>query len=254
MIDTHCHLDDPVFAADLPELILRQKQSGVEYIVVPGVNVNSLRTVRTVTEAFPNFLLPALGLHPEEIGADYATALLILHEALLTQKWVAVGEIGLDYHFDLTYKKEQQLAFETQLEWAADHDLPVLIHSRDATQDCLSILQSVTKVKPLRGIMHCFSGSREVAEQIVEMGFLLGIGGVITFKNAKLADNLKTIPLSKLVLETDAPYLAPVPHRGERNESSYMLFVAQKLAEVYACSVEKVLSETTKTAKSLFRL
>lgn len=259
MIDTHCHIDDEVYASDLDEFILRQQEAGVERILVPGVNVKSLRTVPAVCERYPGYLLPALGLHPEEIGERYKDDLQQLQSALHERKWVAVGEIGLDYHFDTTYKTEQQEAFRMQLLWAVTEDLPVMIHSRDATEDCLRILQEVQQQAKqgggaLRGVMHCFSGSHEVALQVIKLGLHLGIGGVITFKNAKLAQHLVGIPLEMLVLETDAPYLAPVPHRGERNESAYMIYVAQRLAEVYGVGVEQVLKITTATAKELFRL
>lgn len=261
MIDTHCHVDDEVYASDFDEFVSRQKQAGVECILVPGVNVGSLRTVPAVCARYPDYLLPALGLHPEEIGLHYESDLQMLYAALHQSRWIAVGEIGLDYHFDTTYKMQQQEAFRTQLQWAVEEDLPVMIHSRDATEDCLRLLQEVHDLSlrtaglfPLRGVMHCFSGSGEVARRILKMGLHLGIGGVITFKNAKLAQHLEGIPLEALVLETDAPYLAPVPHRGERNESVYMIYVARRLAEVYGCTEEQVLDTTTATAKRLFRL
>lgn len=261
MIDTHCHMDDEAYAAGLDAFVARQKQAGVEKILVPGVNLASLQTVPAVCERYAGYMLPALGLHPEEVGEHYEEDLQQLHAALHLRQWVAVGEIGLDYHFDTTYKSQQQEAFRTQLQWAVEEDLPVMVHSRDATEDCLRILHEVRtrslssdNLHPLRGVMHCFSGSREVAQQVIAMGMYLGIGGVITFKNAKLAQHLEGIPIDTLVLETDAPYLAPVPHRGERNESAYMIYVAQRLAEVYGCSVQEVLEITTANAKNLFRL
>ena len=162
---------------------------------------------------------------------------------------IAIGEIGLDYHWDTTFKEQQHEALREQMRWAEQYHLPVMIHSRDATEDTLKILREFPSVK---GVMHCFSGSHEVAKQVVDMGYYLGIGGVLTFKNCKLAENLVGIPLERLVLETDAPYMAPVPHRGKRNESRWMRYVAEKLAEVYKCSSERVNEVTTANAKALF--
>ncbi|MCI7575485.1 MAG: TatD family hydrolase [Bacteroidales bacterium] len=256
MIDTHAHIDDEQYAPELETFIQRQKNAGVEAILVPGVNLSSLLTVPAVCDLFPGYCYPAIGLHPEEVkGTDeqIQSVLQQLRDALSTRPWIAIGEIGLDYHFDITYKEQQQFVFRTQLDWAIERDLPVMIHSRDATEDCLRILKEYTP-KGLRGVMHCFSGSAEVAKIITGMGLYLGIGGVITFKNAKLADNIAAIPLSKILLETDAPYLAPVPYRGQRNESSYMHFVALRLAQVYQTTVEDIKNVTTINAKNLFQL
>ena len=162
---------------------------------------------------------------------------------------IAIGEIGLDYHWDTTFKEQQHEALREQMRWAEQYHLPVMIHSRDATEDTLKILREFPSVK---GVMHCFSGSHEVAKQVVDMGYYLGIGGVLTFKNCKLAEHLVGIPLERLVLETDAPYMAPVPYRGKRNESRWMRYVIEKLAEVYNCSPERVNEVTTANAKALF--
>lgn len=262
MIDTHCHIDDPQYQADLPAFLQRQRQGGVERILVPGVDLNSVTTVRAVCAAAPGYLLPAIGLHPEEVRADWSQVLDQMEEHLHKYSdWIAIGEIGLDYHFDTTYRAEQQLALRRQLDWALSLDLPVMIHSRDATDDCLSILEEYTD-RGLRGVMHCFSGSRETAERILRMGLVLGIGGVITFKNCHLAEALaastKTypngIPLSSLVLETDAPYMAPVPHRGKPNESAWMMYVVDKLAETYQIDKSVVISVTNATSRALFEL
>ena len=162
---------------------------------------------------------------------------------------IAIGEIGLDYHWDTTFKEQQHEALREQMRWAEQYNLPIMIHSRDATEDTLHILREFPSVK---GVMHCFSGSHEVAKQVIDMGYYLGIGGVLTFKNCKLAEHLVGIPLERLVLETDAPYMAPVPHRGKRNESKWMWHVVERLAEVYQCSVEHVNEVTTANAKALF--
>lgn len=251
MIDTHCHIDDPQYTDGFDLFIQTQQQAGVERILVPGVNVDNIQAVIDVCKRYPDYLLPAIGLHPEEIKDDYQVALDTLYQSLDMHPYIAIGEIGLDYHFDTTYKQQQQDALRIQLQWAKDRNLPVMIHSRDAIEDTLHILQSVDNLK---GVFHCFSGSHESAQQIIKMGFYLGIGGVITFKNCKLADNLHGIPLERIVLETDAPYMAPVPHRGKRNESRWMTFVVDRLAEVYNCSQEYVIQTTNANAKLLFNL
>ena len=256
MIDTHCHIDDPQYAEDLPAFLATQQAHEVEAILVPGVDEASIDTVLQTCQRFPHYLYPALGLHPENIQEDWQAQLARIHTAISAsmqsaQPVIAIGEIGLDYHFDLRFKAEQEVVLHTQMQWAADWHLPVMIHSRDATADCLRILQDFPTVT---GVMHCFSGSRETAEQVLQMGYYLGIGGVLTFKNCKLSDTLAAVSLDRLVLETDAPYMAPVPHRGERNESRWMAFVMQRLAEIYHCTPEHIDTITTANAKRLFRL
>lgn len=251
MIDTHAHIDDPQYQDNLESFIAQQQAEGVEAILVPGVDVTTIQPVLDVCQRFPNYLFPAIGLHPENVQADYKDQLENIHYSLISNHYIAIGEIGLDYHFDTTYKTEQQDAFRTQLNWAVERDLPVMIHSRDATEDCLNIIR---QFPGLRGVMHCYSGSNETAKQIIQLGLYLGIGGVITFKNCKLRDNLTDIPLERLVLETDAPYMAPVPFRGQRNESRWMRYVADVLAQVYQTNFEHIDAVTTANAKALFRL
>ena len=264
MIDTHCHIDDPQYADGLDAFLADQRESGVEAILVPGVEASTTQDVLSVCNRYPGYLFPALGLHPENVKEDWRAQLANIKAAVDTSfastpytlqptpgrsRLIAIGEIGLDYHWDVSFKAEQQEALREQMRWAEQYDLPVMIHSRDATEDTLNILREFPSV---RGVMHCFSGSHEVAKQVVEMGYYLGIGGVLTFKNCKLAEHLVGIPLERLVLETDAPYMAPVPHRGKRNESKWMWHVAERLAEVYQCSVEEVNAVTTANAKALF--
>ena len=258
MIDTHCHLDDEVYAGDFETVLSEQKAAGVERILVPGVDAANIDAVLDVCNRSNGYLLPAIGLHPENILADWQEQLDTIHSRLFAplSPYIAVGEIGLDYHTDITYKKEQIAAFRLQLQWAQQKHLPVMIHSRESTEDCLDVIRQVNKESqsPLRGVMHCFSGSHEVAQQIVDMGLYLGIGGVITFKNCKLKEHLHGIPLERLVLETDAPYMTPVPYRGKRNESRFMAYVMDALSEVYALPVEEIDRITTANAKTLFSL
>jgi TatD DNase family protein len=258
MIDTHCHIDDPQYADDLTAFLAAQREGGVEAILVPGVDKTSVEDVLKVCDQYPEYLFPALGLHPENVKEDWREQLATIKAAVdarmrqlstIKSNLVAIGEIGLDYHWDVTFKEQQHEALREQMRWAEQYDLPVMIHSRDATEDTLNILREFPTVK---GVMHCFSGSHEVAKQVIDMGYYLGIGGVLTFKNCKLAEHLVGIPLERLVLETDAPYMAPVPHRGKRNESKWMWHVVERLAEVYQCSVNHVNEVTTANAKRLF--
>ena len=272
MIDTHCHIDDPQYAENLDVFLQEQRRDGVEAIFVPGVEAATTQDVLDVCAQYPDYLFPALGLHPENVKEDWREQLAAIkaavdrslastfrtleqHEVRLESlsssnpRLVAIGEIGLDYHWDTTFKQEQHEALREQMRWAEEYGLPVMIHSREATEDTLAILREFPSV---RGVMHCFSGSHEVAKQVVQMGYYLGIGGVLTFKNCKLAEHLVGIPLESLVLETDAPYMAPVPYRGKRNESRWMIYVAERLAQVYGCSVEYVVEQTTANAKALF--
>ena len=253
MIDTHCHIDDPQYAEGLSAFLEDQKAGGVERMLVPGVDKTSVKDVLDVCAKYPDYLLPALGLHPENVKEDWQEQLAIIKAAvdsrMVTGGLIAIGEIGLDYHWDTTFVAQQHEALREQMRWAEEYGLPVMIHSRDATEDTLRILREFPLV---RGVMHCFSGSHEVAKQVIDMGYYLGIGGVLTFKNCKLAEHLVGIPLERLVLETDAPYMAPVPYRGKRNESKWMWHVAERLAEVYNCSVEHIIETTTANAKALF--
>ena len=269
MIDTHCHIDEEAFVADREAVIARQREAGVEAMIVPGVNVASIETVLDVCHAHPGYCFPALGLHPEDVKADWESALATVEKAIRAHRdeLVAIGEIGLDYYWDTTFKDQQKEVLRRQLLLARELDLPVILHNREATEDILRIVQDAQRAtpntqpsSPLRGVFHCYNGSRETAEQILNMGFYLGIGGVITFKNCKLADTLAELNAQRstlnpqLLLETDAPYMAPVPHRGERNESRWMTLVADRLAEALNTTPEEIIRQTSANAKQLFGL
>lgn len=284
MFDTHCHIDEEAFTADREEVIARQRAAGVEAMIVPGVNVASIDTVLEVCHQHPGYCFPALGLHPEDVKADWQTALQTVEKAIRAHRseLVAIGEIGLDYYWDKTYKAEQQEVLRRQLLLARELDLPVILHNREATEDIIKevrcTMYDVQGKFPLRGVFHCFNGSKETAQQILEMGFYLGIGGVLTFKNCKLADTLSDLNNTpslervkssarseaqwssveqigeRLLLETDAPYMAPVPHRGERNESRFIRHVAERLASVFSTTPDAIIAQTTTNAKRLFGL
>jgi len=251
LIDTHAHIDDEQYQDNLDAFIREQKEAGVEAIFVPGVDEKNMDAVWQVCEKYPNYLYPTIGLHPENITANWREQLSTIDYRLSANNYIAIGEIGLDYHFSTEFKQEQHAALREQLNWATERNLPALIHVRDATEDALTILR---EFPTLRGIMHCWSGSEEVARQIIDMGLYLGIGGIITFKNCKLREHLSSIPLERIVLETDAPYMAPVPHRGERNESRWIKYVIDELSRIYNISPEEVDRITTQSAKLLFAI
>ena len=255
MIDTHIHLDEEAYAPDREEVIARQREAGVEAMIVPGVNTASIDAILDICRRHP-YCYAALGFHPQDVKADWQEQWAVIEAAIRAhrQELVGIGEIGLDYYWDTTFKVEQQQVFRLQLDLAKELDLPVMVHNREATEDTLSILKSAitNDQSPIKGVMHCFNGSRETAKQILDIGMYLGIGGVLTFKNCKLSETLDVVPLERLVLETDGPYLAPTPHRGERNESRLMILVAQRLAQVYNCPVEHIIEVTTTNAKRLF--
>ena len=250
MIDTHCHIDEEAFAPDREEVIARQRENGVEAMIVPGVNAASIETVLEVCHRHPGYCYPALGLHPEDVKDNWQEQLAIIEQAIRLHRseLVAIGEIGLDYYWDKTYKEAQQEVLRQQLLLARELDLPVILHNREATEDILRIVKEVGG----RGVFHCFNGSRETVQQILEMGFYVGIGGVLTFKNSKLAEKLDVVPLERILLETDAPYMAPVPFRGQRNESRFMIHVVERLAQVYNCTKEDIIMATNTNSRQLF--
>ena len=278
MIDTHCHIDEEAFEPDREEVIARQQQSGVQAMIVPGVNVASINSVMELCQAHPGYCYPALGLHPEDVKDDWETQLATVEAAIRAHRdeLVAIGEIGLDYYWDKTFKEEQKEVLCRQLLLARELNLPVILHNREATEDILSIVNTIANDQSpitndqspmtnnqLRGVFHCYSGSKETAEIILKMGFYLGIGGVLTFKNSKLSETLRELNqseiknqqseiLNRLLLETDAPYMAPTPHRGERNESRFMALVAERLAQVLNVPVDEIIEATSANARQLF--
>ena len=261
MIDTHCHIDEEAFDADREDVIARQRESGVEAMIVPGVNSKSIETVMRVCRAHPGYCYPALGLHPEDVKGDWEEQLAVIEKAIrqYRKELVAVGEIGLDYYWDKTYKTEQQEVLRQQIALARELDLPVILHNREATEDLLRILenaQGTTDVHntKVRGVFHCFNGSKETAQRILKTGMYIGIGGVLTFKNCKLYETLEVVPLERILLETDAPYMAPTPHRGERNESRLMIHVVDFLARLYQMTPEQIIAQTSANARALFGL
>lgn len=254
IIDTHSHIYSEEFDTDLDDVINRSKQAGVEKILMPNIDTESIARLHQVSEKHPGLCIPMMGLHPTSVGEDWREQLNTIKERLTEQQYVAIGEIGLDLYWDKTFEREQRVAFEEQLKWSIEYDLPVAIHSRDAISQCIECIKNIGE-NNLRGVFHSFGGTEEELRAILNLNnFLLGINGVVTFKNSTLSTVLKLTDLSHIIIETDAPYLAPVPYRGKRNESSYTVKVVEKLAEIYSISPEEVGEITTENAIKLFGL
>jgi len=251
LIDTHCHLYNKEFTRDREDVIHRAEKEGVEKFYLPAVDSESHEAMIELEMQYPDRCIGMMGLHPTSVKADYEAELKLVEDWLKKRAWAAVGEIGLDFYWDRTFEKEQYQAFHRQIEWALHYKLPIVIHSRESMQESIGVVREHQK-GALEGIFHCFTGSYEAARQIIDLGLYLGIGGVLTYKNSGLADVLKNIPLEHMVLETDAPYLSPVPFRGKRNESSYLQYVVAKLAEVKGVSGEEVARITTENAQKIF--
>lgn len=253
LVDTHSHLFLEEFADDLPLVIERARQAGVSHIFMPNIDSTTLKPLLQVCEEYAEYCFPMIGLHPTSVGGNYRDELALVKQQLaIPHPFVAVGEIGMDLYWDKTFLREQREAFDLQLQWALDKNLPVVIHCREAFEEIYDVLLPY-KATPLRGIMHCFTGTEEEARRILDFpGFLLGINGVVTFKKSSLPAVLKHLPLERMVLETDAPYLAPVPHRGKRNESAFVGDTMRKLAEIMGEAPEKVAQVTTENALAFF--
>jgi TatD DNase family protein len=256
IIDTHSHLDGEEFADDLPEVIQRAKDAQVEKILVPNVNLQGLPHLIEVCDAYPDYLYPMIGLHPEDVKDDYQTQLdqmfIFLKEN--PNRFCAIGEVGLDFYWDETYRNQQLEAFEQQIQWAKQFGKPLMIHARNAFEEIVEIMER-HRDDQLEGVFHCFTGTEDEARKLLSFdGFKLGIGGVLTFKKSTLPEVLKNaVPLSRIVVETDSPYLAPVPHRGKRNESAFIIEIVRRLTEIYACNWVNIATETKKNAYFLLR-
>jgi TatD DNase family protein len=242
----------PEFADDLSGVIQRAENEGVQQFFLPAIDSEVIPAMLEMENVFPGKCFAMMGLHPCSVKENYHKELDLVREWLEKRPFVAVGEIGLDYYWDTSFKQEQERVFHQQIEWALQYGLPIVIHSRESMQDCIKVVEEHQKGS-LRGIFHCFTGSLEEAQKIIDLGFYLGIGGVVTYKNTHLREVLAGISLDHIVLETDAPYLTPVPFRGKRNESSYIKYVAQKLAEVQHIPAEEVGRITTANAQKIFQ-
>ena len=249
-IDTHTHLYDEQLLPD-DETIQRAINAGVSKMYMPNCDSSTIAGMMKIAAKWPQHCFPMMGLHPCYVKENYEEELAIVEQHLTNGSFAAVGEIGLDYYWDMSFQNEQVIAFEQQIDWALKYDLPIVIHSRESTQACIDIVRKKQNGQ-LKGIFHCFSGTVDEAKQVIDLGLFLGIGGVLTFKKSGLAEVVEQMPLSAIVLETDAPYLAPVPYRGRRNESSYIPLIAQKLAEIKRVDITEIAGITTRNAEKIF--
>ncbi|MCX8020767.1 MAG: TatD family hydrolase [Chitinophagaceae bacterium] len=249
--DTHTHIYLSDFENDREQMIERAVHAGVKACLLPAIDRSEHTNLLNLCQKYPTFCFPMMGLHPCSVKENYKEELNEVYSLLTTRKFYGIGEIGLDFYWDKTFVEEQKEAFFTQLEWASHFKLPVSIHSRNALDDCIQIVKYFPK-GTLSGVFHCFAGNERQAKEITEYGFYLGIGGVATYKNAGLDATLKHIAPGFLVLETDAPYLTPVPFRGKRNEPAYLKYVAEKIAMIKNITVEEVAEITTRNAQKIF--
>jgi TatD DNase family protein len=251
IIDTHAHIYLDQFRPDLDAMLERARQAGVGIIYMPGIASADIQDLLQTEAMYPEQCRAMMGLHPCYVADDYKRELDIVADWLSKRSFAAVGEVGLDFHWDLTHVEAQREAFSTQAGWAADLGLPVVIHSRKSTDACIDIIRGLQDGR-LKGIFHCFSGTVEEAKEIIDLGFYLGIGGVLTYKNGGLAPVIEAVGLDRLVLETDAPYLTPVPFRGKRNEPAHLKLVAQRLSEIAGLPYADVAAITTHNARAVF--
>ena len=249
--DTHTHLYSEEFDADRNEMMQRAIDAGVTRFFIPAIDSGATASMYALENAYPDNIFLMMGLHPTYVKDNYESELAHVEAALATRKFYAIGEIGIDLFWDKTHLEEQQIAFRRQIQIAKQYNLPIVIHCRDAFDEIFEILEE-EKSADLYGIFHCFTGTYEQALQAISLKMKLGIGGVVTFKNGKIDQFLNTIGIEHIVLETDSPYLAPIPYRGKRNESSYILNVVNKLADLYQLSAEEVAQITTENSKAVF--
>lgn len=255
MIDTHSHIFEPEFSEDLPEVIFRAREVGVTHIFMPNIDDTTVDAMLDVCRRYPDYCYPMLGFHPTSVDADALPKVSRMKD-LLTEghPYIAIGEVGLDLYWDKTWLKEQQRVLEEQIQWALEWDLPLVLHCRDAFPQLFEVLRPYRQTG-LKGVFHSFTGTVDEALELVDYShFLIGINGVVTFKKSTLPEALINVPLTRIVLETDSPYLAPVPYRGKRNETSYVKRVAVKLAELYGVEIGEVERQTTENALKLFKI
>lgn len=258
LIDTHTHIYTEEFDADRADVVARAQAAGVALMLLPGINASTIAPMLATCRTWPGICFPLIGLHPEDVREDYADVLARMEPLLAggadkAGQFVGIGEIGLDFYWDTTYKAEQAEAFDRQLDWAAAHRLPVVIHQRAAFDELCAIMER-HRSQSLTGIFHCFGGTADEAERLLSFpGFMLGIGGALTYKKSTLPDVLRNnVPLDRIVVETDAPYLAPVPFRGRRNEPAYIVEVVRRLADIYDQTPDAVAARTTANALRIF--
>ena len=253
LIDTHTHLYVDAFDTDQKEVIERAMAVGVNYFIIPAIDSSYIKRMYALEKRYPKHVSLMAGLHPCHVKENMEEELEKVFTQLKTRSFCAIGEIGIDLYWDKSLLKQQQKAFSKQIEWAKQYELPIVIHCREAFDQVFEVLDQHRSPK-LFGVFHCFTGTLIQAKQAIDLNFKLGIGGVVTYKNGKIDKFLHELPLESIVLETDSPYLSPKPHRGKRNESKYILNIAQKLSEIYNIDIKKIAEHTTRNAKKLFKL
>ncbi len=253
LIDTHCHIYLPEFDADRDEVIGRAVDAGVSRIIMPNIDSSSVVPMLEAEEKYPGYCLPMMGLHPTSVKENFMEELSIVEAHLKEHKYYGIGETGIDLYWDKTFLREQLLSFRRHLELAEEYDLPVVIHARESLEVIINEIISFGTGR-VRGIFHAFPGGPEDARRVAEMGFMIGTGGVVTFRNSRLGEAAIEAGINNVVIETDAPYLAPVPYRGKRNESSYLTLVIDKLSELLAIAPAEVADRTTANAIRLFKI
>ena len=253
LIDTHTHLYSSKFSEDRPAMIERARAAGVELALLPAVDSQSHDRMIALEAAYPDFCIAMIGLHPVSVKDNYEEELAIVKSWLDRREWIAIGEIGLDFYWDKTFVAQQEDAFLRQCAWAIEYDLPIVIHARDSIDRLLELLEALGDKCP-RGEFHCWTGDHKQSTRALDLGFYLGIGGIVTFKNGGLDKVVPELPKDRILLETDSPYLAPVPHRGKRNETAYVLDVAKKISEIWNCPLETVKQQTGQNARQLFEI
>lgn len=251
LIDTHSHIYSEEFLHDRDEALQRAYDSGIKKIILPNIDSGSIKHMLDLTDAYPHLCYPLIGLHPTSVDEEYLEELHAVEYWLGKRKFYGIGEIGIDLYWDKKFVDEQKKAFRQQISLAKQHKLPVVVHVRNSFNETYQILKEEQN-GTVRGVFHCFSGDETEIKKAIDLGFLIGIGGVVTFKNSSLDQVLKSTSPENLVLETDSPYLAPVPKRGKRNETSFLIYIAQKLAEIYSIPVARIAEITTDNARNLF--
>ena len=251
MIDTHTHLYLDHFKEDIDDVIQRAISVGVEKFYLPSISSKYNKSMHDLESKFPNRVFCMIGLHPCYVDKNFELEIKFVKDQIKSNSYKAIGEIGIDLFHEKKYFKQQIIAFEEQIKLAIEYDLPIIIHSRESFDEILEVLKKYKSDK-LRGIFHCFTGNEDQAKKIIDLNFFLGIGGVVTFKNGKISEFLSSIPLDRIVLETDSPYLAPAPYRGKRNESSYLSIIASKLSEIYNLDVSEISRITKQNSNEIF--
>lgn len=254
MIDTHSHIYSEDFNGEVDEVVRRAFEAGVEKILLPNIDSSSIKMMMDLSARYPAALFPMMGIHPTSVKEDYEDELEVISYWLRKERFYGIGEIGIDFYWDNTFRKEQEIVFRKQLQLAQEYELPVSIHTRDSFDTAFRIVEEELQNGSLSGVFHCFTGTVGQAQKVLSKGFKIGVGGIVTFKNAGIDRMIEQLSLKDIVIETDSPYLAPSPMRGKQNESSYLVYIVQKLADIFHTTGDEVERVTTHTAQEIFRI